>query len=1386
MKRTLLFIFTMLFVVNIKAQNYFTSYNSGTNFSTITVDGLSSRVWAGTSQNGVYKFEIASSSNFSLFNVASSGPALNDIRIKSMAADKNGNVWIAHEGINFSGGQGGLERINTQLNRKHFGAETNYISVLPYNREDGLATRRLTSICIDKNNKVWTAHKYTDLTSGSTYLVQPGAFSYKLPNELKFSTYGGWRQSDGSVTNPHPTELPYPAYTYNPPISQTPQSRTMDAIACDDTFMYIAVRGYLKRGTNNQTDAGYVEPRLLSYLIDDTSNYLNFSFSDMGFTPGGVINAICANDTKGVWVTTSLPGKGFSVRHIGVWNNINSSSVDSDNVPFSNLIPENTKFNTNAIWKDRTGRVFMGTDKGLIVYNGKGDPTKVNSYKRYTNDIQESTTNPLLIIDPSMTSNMINGGCADPNNVTESWIATDNGIMKLTLQIEDISLYHIKDHYSYNSLTVDTPDKITFLTSLDNKSTQQGPVEPAEENEIPRFAADGSSSTIIRIPTDNPEGFYETGNESYKIFVGPGPYNQTFEPEYIKRYGYFYLKSLSSYPDNPTSADQLEYVEFEYKHPEYIHEEDYFGNLYTQLDLQIFDITDSANPLEIFKHPIKIAVPPVLIGHGVWSGIDSVEDIKEYLLDAGFKDYMLSLVWRPKMDDDDKAPEHPFDQDAWVIPTYIKALKNNSALAMFSAGKVNVIAHSRGGLYTRAYVEGINNQYSNSYRDDINSLITLDTPHFGAQGANLVLDKRIIFTRESIEDAWDENISSIIPIEWFFDVQDISLGDIVTTVSVPLQDRDQNWGARNLVVEIDNISGIGPSDNVGFIPTLNNSINLAKLVDHELPIHTISSEFDVCLNHPMLCGDFSQSSGIKSSIFKKLFLVMKMATNNYFPNGLSSVTEKIYNGETNDFVVPLISMQGGLGGTPYNTNFDPSNNIDHSGALGISVTKAPIVHDKILSLIKSNIHDSENSLFTKQGLNHSKRTYTFLNDVLDSANTQRNNNQFTSKILINRDPSIFDNVTEGDILTFNVYQEDVDEIMITYESKSNPDNFEYEMRSQNLNFENQFTYTIPEGFNGELTITAYGFKEGFFALAKSVASLNVNIPNTITLQNISFEQENPIILNQDNYSHNIIGSFSDGIDRIINSFDGLTYSIEDTSIVSQIDINSVKGEAAGTTLLTATINGLEDTIMITVKEDPSLTQTILTGFYGIPDIDNNTINVHWETLREYENATFVLETSYNTPDNFSEINQQPGNGTLNTPALFSFNDSNFSSNTLIYYRLKIINTSGEFIYSPIIEIDLSTLSINENNMIDFGLKLFPNPVKAGNISLKINSNFSDTNTKLELYTLQGKRLSLQTLDIIQGNNSFNIKLSKKLNNGIYIVRISTSKYVKSIKLVVNK
>jgi len=1382
MKQKIVLLFAILIMVNIHAQDRFTTFNSGTAFTAITVDGENERVWAGTDQSGIFKLNIDTEPLASSFTIFSGTTNFSNLKVKSMAADKLGNVWIGHHGVNFVGSQGGLDKINSSLTVQHYWPESNWSSyLLAYHRNDGVGNLKTNAITVDKNNTVWAAHHYRDLISSPNYFMMPGTISYKSSGQDKFITKGGWKNASGVIAT-QPPELPYPAFTTNPPASQSAQARVLDAISSDDTYVWVGMRGYkVVDGDNDDYNNPYIPHRVLRYKLDGTPDLLGtalnggLSFEDMGFSPGGVIYAICANNNDGTWVSTSAPGKGFSVYKDGTWTQIDRNTVDADGGAFTNLLPESTRFNKNAMWHDEMGRVFMGTDKGLIVYNGVGDPIKVNSYKIYTNYEFGGADNALNVVDASMTSINIIAGSADPNNRHRSWIATTDGVMEFLLYIDEVEFYHVYDHSEYDASKEDTTSNIILLSTLKSETLRS---TQTDDGLVPRVAIDGSGATVLRFKTDDAKEFYEDPTR-YKLEVTSENDSDVGGEE---RFGKFEIKELSSYGLTFDEISQLDYVEFIYTHPKYIHADDYVTDqIFGKLEFKIMDVSDDTNPIEIFKHPIKISLPPILIGHGVWSDISSVKSIEDYFKTKGFPDYTLVRVWRPATDP--QIAENSFMEDSWVIPDYIMTLKYQALINNFSVGKVNVFVHSRGGLYTRGYIEEIDSNIT--YRDNINSLTTINTPHFGSQGGNFALDKRTIRWGETNLNMFFNSLINLgtlvaedheIPVSF--------LGQKIAGISEA--EKVKVEGAKHLLVEIDNISGITPAEDPGFIVAVNRYSNLEKL--KKVPLHVISSEFDAREINVAYGTVPPNLTGIQLPLqhignFLTYFL-LKAAVLIGPTDNVNSLTENLYNGP-NDFIVPLASMQASLGGTNYNTHYDTTDNFAHIDLSPFStgILETEVVHNRLLELIKSKVYDeSSNGNFTQNSITNEPQTYNFLSTLPPAPTTARDVTPITSKILINRDPAIFDNVIEGATLTYNIYVEDVDKIMVTYESGDSSNVFTAEVR-ENLNFENSFSYTILPEYAGKLKITAYGFKNGFVGFVSSVVTLDLEIPTGVTLQGIHFKYEDPTILNQDNYPYKVLGTYSDGIDRELNNAD-ITFTIEDTAITSQVDDSTIKGEAVGTSILTAAISGFEDVILITVQENPTLQQTILTSFYGIPNTDNTAIAINWETLREFENATFVLETSYGMPDNFTEINQQAGNGTTETPAQFNFEDTTFGANTLIYYRIKMIDTSGNFTYSSIIEINLSTAGVDESDLLNNKLELYPNPTNTNEVTLKLNSNLIDSNAKLEMYSLQGKRLSVQTLNVVEGTNSFNLKIGNGIVSGIYLVKVTTAEYIKTVKLII--
>ncbi len=82
----------------------------------------------------------------------------------------------------------------------------------------------------------------------------------------------------------------------------------------------------------------------------------------------------------------------------------------------------------------------------------------------------------------------------------------------------------------------------------------------------------------------------------------------------------------------------------------------------------------------------------------------------------------------------------------------------------------------------------------------------------------------------------------------------------------------------------------------------------------------------------------------------------------------------------------------------------------------------------------------------------------------------------TPRILINRDPRVFDNICMGDTLIFNVYAANIKRIMISFDNANAKDLSGIQI-IQSVNFQNSVEFTTPPDWHGFTTISATGFTE---------------------------------------------------------------------------------------------------------------------------------------------------------------------------------------------------------------------------------------------------------------------------------------------------------------------
>jgi pimeloyl-ACP methyl ester carboxylesterase len=332
----------------------------------------------------------------------------------------------------------------------------------------------------------------------------------------------------------------------------------------------------------------------------------------------------------------------------------------------------------NAISGDRKGVVYIGTDAGLLVFNNNKDTSGVASYTKdssYCLYTMASTANKLP-------SNYIRGTHVDRSG--NVWLATGSGVCKL--QLGDLMMYNLLPQPGGN-----------YVTNSEPKRTAVAGFSPDVENsDTIRIAADGTGATLFKWQGKDPA--------KLKAFIKEGNTAADF--------GSFTVVHRS-----------LDSLVVQYKHPEQLS-----GAFAAQgkrdLTLQLFDTTFSPAKL-IIDVKFVVVRPPVLCLHGIWSSGEMYNDFRRYLLDsAGYKDYMVA------------APSYPndvsFTDNQYVARDEAAKLLQLCADNNFSAGKVDIVSHSMGGILSRIFLQ------SQAYEHTINKLITANTPHSGSQLADLV------------------------------------------------------------------------------------------------------------------------------------------------------------------------------------------------------------------------------------------------------------------------------------------------------------------------------------------------------------------------------------------------------------------------------------------------------------------------------------------------------------------------------------------------------------------------------------------------------------------------------------------------------------------------
>ena len=170
--------------------------------------------------------------------------------------------------------------------------------------------------------------------------------------------------------------------------------------------------------------------------------------------------------------------------------------------------------------------------------------------------------------------------------------------------------------------------------------------------------------------------------------------------------------------------------------------------------------------------------------------------------------------------------------------------------------------------------------------------------------------------------------------------------------------------------------------------------------------------------------------------------------------------------------------------------------------------------------------------------------------------------------------------------------------------------------------------------------------------------------------------------------------------------------------------------------------------------------------------DNCTTHLNWSTSSETNSEKFEIERSEASNAKWETIGSVLAHGNSSTNSTYYFKDDNVSvSNKVVLYRLKIIDIDGSFIYSNVLN---AQLSCDEQN-----LSVFPNPVTNGKLNVDVNSA---QKVEANLTSVTGQLIKKITLE----NGINNIDVSD-LSNGVYILNTTFGNGInKNVKINIRK
>ena len=667
---------------------------------------------------------------------------------------------------------------------------------------------------------------------------------------------------------------------------------------------------------------------------------------------------------------------------------------------------------------------------------------------------------------------------------------TESAIRKLADNLPNIS---------YEEILYDKLGYSVELLSSDGLAKMKGVAADGESQLKIRFKYAGEKPDIEKIGfvlendnswTDAEIGFLEKDNQKGQILEFPVT------------------------PSLFTFKDGISYFDLIYTAPSNFHEGQIFGDaskIQVKLTTKI-TFPDSGNDQR--ENSIEIIRPPLMMVHGYTGDYTTYNKMASHFQNTKYE------WWQCYSIDYSGSNTVSFAQNQGVIPANIDRLLQTYKIMRYEASKVDVVAHSMGGLLARQYLQ-------NGYRNDINKLITLNTPHSGSQGANLLMQ---------IYQNYDINFLNVIAHGLFLSGSEKweKYDDKKREIYLQKANLILNGGSvADLCVDSKAIKNLRTNESTG-----------AKVPTHA--IYT-TSEFA-----PLIIKE--APSPLNLIIFAEYFTSSKV---NSTITSVNTFLANLYGGKS-DLVVAKSSQIGGLDRNGSNkVSFIP--NEWHLCKDNPSVIAEV---DRLLSLSTSS------NEFSMQGFAPPVLTYNppaFLSTSLRKSTDASN-----IKIISIDKP----NCTSNDELKIRITgSSDIKSISLMVQGEA--ENIYMEFRDGN---DNEFSYTVPEEAIGYKKILAIGYTDSQTAVTDTASFTVYTSTSLLSIHTNENELWVPLHGKQ---QVQVQGLYSDGTSKNIAYLDNVRFEIKGSN-ASLESPNIIVGKSEGVDTLLVSCQGFEISLPIQV------------------------------------------------------------------------------------------------------------------------------------------------------------------------------------------------------------